>query len=207
MLQHLILLNLIFGVHFATALEVNIPPDWTHTPVPSELPSSIKSLVKVLSPEGDAEVSISEMEITKSLDESVTGFVEGAAKGGFQHDSTTSQSLHGYQSRHVSGTFAIPNGGGELSCEAYLVQTQDAIVSIGVTGLNTSARMDEVIGWIRFPAVDEPQSRRIEAIRTHRSFWEYLGMGVVYAAIAYAIINAKRSKKIKKGEQDVAPNP
>ena len=83
MLRHLFVLTLLFGVNLAHAIEVNVPEDWTPFDVPSEMPTSINSLTKVISPDGNAEASISEMEIVMSLDEAAVSYVSGAAKGGF----------------------------------------------------------------------------------------------------------------------------
>ena len=198
MLRHLFVLTLLFGVNLAHAIEVNVPEDWTPLDVPSEMPTSINSLTKVISPDGNAEASISEMEIVMSLDEAAVSYVRGAAKGGFQHSATTTLMVEGYESRHITGTFPFPDSESEIPVEAYIILTQDTMMSIGVTGLDSSSQIKEVLGWIQFPVVDTAPTGGKSDVATGRSLWEYLGMGIVFAAIAYVIINAKSSREKPK---------
>ncbi|MFT3992343.1 MAG: hypothetical protein QM680_13140 [Luteolibacter sp.] len=205
-MHHLLLLfTLLVTVQVVHAIEVDVPSSWTHLEVPSERPKSIKSMVRVLAPDGNAEVSINDMEILMSLDEAAESFVRGAAKRGFKHSSTSTVEYKEHEGRHITGILPLPDGGGDLPIEAYIIRTPDSMMTASVIGLDASSKINEVLGWIKLPVGGTTTAAKVEVANVGRSLWEYLGIGVVFAAVVYAIINSKSRKK-QKGEQADAGN-
>lgn len=199
MLRYLLLITLL-TVSVVRAIEVNVPPGWTSLEVPSERPASIKSMIRVLAPNGDAEVSINELEIVMSLDEAAESFVRGAAKRGFRHSSTSTVTHEGHESRHITGILPLPDSDEELPVEAYVILAPDSMLSAGVTGLGASSKITEVLAWIELPPTGAPPTAEADTATTGRSLWEYLGMGVVFAAVAYAVVNAISRKNKKENK-------
>lgn len=202
----LLLFTLLVTAQVVHAIEVDVPSSWTQLEVPSERPASIKSMVRALAPDGDVEASINDMEIVMSLDEAAESFVRGAAKRGFKHSTTSTVEHEGHEGRHIKGILPLPDNGGDLPIEAYIVRTPASMMTASVTGLDASSKIHEVLGWIKFPVAGMTTATKVEAVSAGRSLWEYLGIGVVFAAVAYAVINAQFRKK-QKGEQGGAGNP
>ena len=197
------LLSVIFLVAFQVvrAVEVSVPADWTTLEVPSERPASIKSMIRVLAPTEDAEVSINEMEIVMSMDEAAESFVRGAAKRGFTHASTSKVAHDGHEARHITGVLPLPGSDEELPIEAYVILAPDSMLTVAVTGQEASLKINDVLGWIELPTAGATPPTEADVASTGRSLWEYLGMGLVFAAVAYAVINAKSRKNKKENNK------
>ncbi|MCW1883738.1 hypothetical protein OKA04_03295 [Luteolibacter flavescens] len=195
---HLLLAALFLNIHVVFALEVNVPEGWSQLEVPSKMPPSIKSMIQVVSPSGDAQASFTEMEVVMSLDEAAEGYVRGMAKGGFQHETTSKVMHEGYESRHIKGVIPIPSSEDKIPVESYIILTQDSMVSAGVTGADASTTINDVLNWIQLPAAAVTPEIEGATKTSGRSFWEYVGSGVVFAAVGYALFAAISSRKTKK---------
>jgi hypothetical protein len=200
MIRSLLLVLLFVAVQIVRAVEVNVPADWTTLEVPSERPSSIKSMIRVLAPAEDAEVSINEMEIVMSMDEAAESFIRGATKRGFRHSSTSKLTHNDHEARHITGTLKLPEGDEELPIEAYIILGPDSMMTVSVTGQKASSMINDVLTWIELPTAETTPTTEPEVATTGRSLWEYLGMGLVIAAVAYAVINANSHKKKKENK-------
>jgi hypothetical protein len=190
-----LLAALIFSIGGACAIEVNVPDGWSQLEVPSQRPQTIKSMIRVLAPSGDAEASISEMEVVMSLDEAAESYVRGMAKRGFELQATSAVTHRGHESRHIKGELPLPDSDDKIPIEAYIILTPDSMLSAGVTGSGASSTIEEVLSWIQLPNAVSPSKTTSAAATEGRSIWEYLGMGAVFAAVGYAIVNALSSRK------------
>ena len=193
------------------AVEVNVPADWATLEVPSERPASIKSMIRVLAPTEDAEVSINEMEILMSMDEAADSFVRGSAKRGFKHVSTTKVTHDGHEARHITGILTLPESEEELPIEAYVILAPDSMLTVGVTGHEAPSKINDVLGWIELTGAESPQAAQADADSTGPSIWERVGLAAVCAAAAYAVgtaISRKNKKENKSCEAtgDNAPS-
>jgi hypothetical protein len=196
-----LLVALLLSIGGVFALGVKVPEGWSKLDVPSQMPPAIKSMIRVSAPSGDAEVWISEMEVVMSLDEAAESYVRGMAKRGFEHQITSTVTHNGHEGRHIKGEITLPDNDDKIPVEAYLVLTPDSLMSAAVTGPRASSTINEVLGWIQTPTAVAPPKTTGAAATEGRSFWEILGMGAVFAAVGYAVVNAISSGKRKRDIQ------
>ena len=190
-----ILTIILLSIQCVFAVEFNIPENWTHKETPKEKPPSIRSIIQVVSPSEDAEVSLSEMDLVMSLDEAAESYVRGMAKKGFQHKTTFNVMHKGYEGKHITGELQLPGIENLIPVSAYIIFTQDRMISAGVVGAEAPSLIDQVLGWIEFPPAAVPLEPLVVKGDSGRSFWEYLGMVSVAGAVGYAISNSIYSRK------------
>jgi len=179
---------------YALAVEVSIPDGWSKMEIPSQLPQTVQSVVKVLSPEQDSEVMISEMDIVMSMDEAEASHIREASKGGYKHISTAGITKLGLTGKQISGEFKSESGNEAIKAEALILLASDSMIMINVTGANTTALLSEVLTWIEIP--EESSEVNAEATsKSGRSLFEYIGIGIVLAAIGYAVFGKKLKSK------------
>ncbi len=161
-------------------------------------------MVRVLAPNEDFEVSINEMEIVMSLDEAAESFMRGADKRGFRHSSTSEVTHNGYEGRHIIGVLPLLEGTEELSIETYIILAPDSMLTVGVTGHEASSQINSVLDWIELPTMEATLETEADAVSKGRSLWEYLGIGLVLAAVGYAVVNANSRKNKKENKSEMA---
>ncbi len=193
-----LLTALFLSIQCVCAVEINVPDKWTRKEIPSEMPPSIRTMIQVVSPSEDAEVSLSVMDVVMSLDEAAESYVRGMAKKGFQHKATAKVMHNGYDGRHITGSLLLPGVEDLIPVEAYIVLTPDTMVTAGVFGAEASTLAKQVLSWIDFQDVVAPST---EPTTTGRSFWEYVGIAIVLGAVCYAIFNSASSQRKKRGQQ------
>ncbi len=179
---------------FTFAVEVSIPDEWSKIEIPSQLPETVQSLVKVLSPEQNSEVMISEMDIVMSMDEAEASHIRGASKGGYKHISTTGVTKLGLTGKQITGEFKSENSNEAIKAEALILLASDSMIMINVTGANTTALLSEVLTWIEIPEESSELNAKA-APESSRSLFEYIGMGIVLVAIGYAVFGSKLKSK------------
>ena len=184
---------------YTFAVEVSIPEGWSEVEVPSELPETIQSVVKLLSPQQNSEVMVSEVDIVMSMDEAEASHIRGASKGGYKHISTTEVTKLGFTGKKITGEFKTESSNEVIKAETLILLTSDSMIMIGVTGANTKALLSEVLTWIKFseesPDVSSSEVNVEATLKSGRSFFEYIGMGIVLVAIGYAIFGNKLKSK------------
>lgn len=189
---------LFLTIHCVCAVEINVPEKWTRKESPAEMPPSIRTMIQAVSPSEDAEVSLSVMDVVMSLDEAAESYVRGMAKRGFQHKDTSKIVQNGYDGRRITGSLHLPGVEDLIPVEAYIVVTPDSMVTAGVFGAEASTLAKQVLGWIVFQDVVAPSK---DPTTTSRSFWENVGIAVVFGAVCYAIFNSASSRRKKRGQQ------
>ena len=192
----LILLFLFVCYQGAFAVEVNIPSGWSKLEIPTKVPPTIRSILKLVSPEQDSEVSITEMDVVMSISDAEASFIRGASRGGYKHISTSDVTKLGFTGKHLVGEFIVEDGGEPIFSETFILLTPDSMISLGVTGDKAGDLLPEVLNWIEVPQSSSSVHVEEEVTRPRgRSPFEYIGIGLVCVAVGYAIFGKKFKSK------------
>lgn len=177
-------------------IEVNIPEDWVPQAIP-ELPPNIHQLHKSLSPDGGAEVLISESDIFEPIDDASESYIRGVKKSSnYKHIKTSVVQLFGEEGRHVQGAFIDTETNSKMLNDTYLLYKNNRGILVGLTTVDSTQTTD-VLSWIDFPEVIDPP-KIIQTTQTPFSIAELLGKLVVWGAVISAIIIIVKSKKKTK---------
>lgn len=183
-------------IQCASAIEIRVPESWSHgeippSQVPYQMPPAIRPMIRLIPPIKDGTVSISEMKPIMSLDEAVERYIRGMPMRGISVDSTSNLSQNGHQGRLIKGHMSFAGHEITFPAEAFILVTEDCILSVEVNGKNASSMLNEVLGWIDFQDDAVPSKVRDAGGTAGRSFWEYVGIGIVLLAVGYAIFNSR----------------
>lgn len=194
-------------VQSALAIELRVPESWSQGEVPAsevpyQMPPVIRPMIRLTPPTKDGHASIGEMEPLMSLDEAVRRYVRGMPMRGITIESTAIASLDGREGRRIKGHRSLVALDIKLPVEVFLFKTEECIFSVEVYSKNDAASMmNEVLSWVDFQADAAPADKPDDKEPAGRSFWEYAGIGMVLAALAYAIFGSKFSHKERTNQE------
>ena len=187
-------------IQCACAIEIRIPESWSQGEVPSsevpfQMPQAIRPMIRLIPPTEDGTASISEMKPLMSLDEATKSYVRGMPMRGISVDATSNVSQNGHDGRRIKGHMSLAGRDITFPVEAFILETEDCILTVEVISKDASSMLNEVLSWIDFQAEPLPAKAPDANGTAGRSFWEYVGIGVVLLAVGYAICNSKFTHK------------
>jgi hypothetical protein len=183
-------------IQCASAIEIRVPESWSQgevppSEVPYQMPPAIRPMIRLIPPTKDGTASISEMKPLISLDEAAKTYIRAMSVRGITVDSTSNVSQNGHEGRRIKGHMSFADRDITFPVEAFILETEDCILSVEVISKSASSMLNEILSWIDFQADAVPAKARDTSGTARRSFWEYVGFGVVLMAVGYAIFNSK----------------
>lgn len=197
-----ILAAILLGVQYSFAIGIRVPEGWSQVEVPTmqvpnQMPPTVRPMIRLMPPGKAGTVSISEMKVLMSLDEATKTYVRGMPMRGITMETTTGVVLKGHEGKHIKGRLSFSQPPVTIPVEVYIIMTQECILSVEVQSTEASSMINEVLSWIEFQTGAISSKVPDKNATAGRSFWEYLGMGVVLFAAGYAIFSFKLHSKKK----------
>lgn len=189
---------LLLSIQCVWAVEIHVPENWSRAEdssaqVPHQMPPAIRPMLRLVPPTQEGGVSVHEMKPLLSLDEAAKTYVRGMPMRGIVVEATGDIIQDGHQGKSIQGNMNIAGTDVVFPVEVRLFVTQESILGVEAVGKEAPAMINEVLGWIEFPPGATPSKAPDRNGKAGRSFWEYLGMGVVLLALIYAVVDSKRS--------------
>lgn len=199
-MKRFLLATLFLGIQCIWAVEIRVPENWSRAEdssaqVPHQMPPAIRPMLRLVPPTQEGGVSVHEMKPLLSLDEAAKTYVRGMPMRGIVVEATGDIIQDGHKGKSIQGHMNVAGADVVFPVEVRVFVTQESILGVEAVGKEAPAMINEVLGWIEFPPGATPPKAPDRHGKAGRSFWVYLGMGVVLLAVIYAVVDSKRSAK------------
>jgi hypothetical protein len=158
-------------------------------------------MIEVTSPENSGSALICQAAGGMSLDEAAKRYVGWMPARGITVESNSKVIYNGLDGRHVKGRLSLAGCGSAIPTELYIISTQESVLSVEVRSAEASSMINQVMSWIEFKNVGNPPRAGNEIASSGRGLFEYLGIGVVFAAVGYAVFNSISTRGKKMGNR------